>query len=148
MLAETFYVPAPLPDIVSEQTPDYCFLYNAILDESGAAHYLCYETQRDFHSVPRTYAIVCFRTSTVGAVVLDLVQPYGCFTYDEKGLCEQKGLFLLENSPEINAQDPLHFFMSTPVGALEVICASLELLKVSYHDASAQLALTRYLQNT
>jgi hypothetical protein len=148
MLAEMFYVPAPLPDIVSEQTPDYCFLYNAALDESGAVHYLCYETQRDFHSVPRTHAIVCFHSTTPGAVVLDLAQRYACFTYDDQGVCEQKGLFLLKNSPEINAQDPLHFFMSAPVGALEVVCASLELLKVSYHDASAQQALTRYLQNT
>lgn len=147
MLTEMFYIPAPLPGIVSEQTPDYCFLYNAVLNEGGAVHYLCYETQRDFHSVPRTHALVCFHSTTPGAVVLDLVQHYACFTYDDQGACEQKGLFFLENSSEINAQDSLHFFMSTPAGALEVICARIELLKISYHDVSAQQALMRYLQN-
>lgn len=129
-----------------DKTLDYVFLYKAQQGERASVHYLCYEIQRDFHSLPRAYALVSFQTSTVGGVVLDVTQRYACFSYDEDGLCEQRGLFLLEHSAEVNARDSLHFFMSTPQGALEVICASLTLVGVLYHEVSAQTALLAGLQ--
>lgn len=132
--------------MAQDKTLEYSFLYNALQDERGTVHYLCYETQRDFHSLPRAYALVSFQTSTLGGVVLDVTQRYACFSYDEDGLCEQRGVFLLENSAEVNARDPIHFFMSTPQGALEVICASLTLVGMFYHEISAQAALLTGLQ--
>ena len=132
--------------MAQDKTLDYVFLFAAPQGEQASVYYLCYEIQRDFHSLPRAYALVSFQTSTVGGVVLDVTQRYACFSYDEEGLCEQRGLFLLENSSEVNARDAQHFFMSTPQGALEVICTSLTLVTVLYHEVSAQTALLAGLQ--
>ncbi|MBV1869459.1 MAG: hypothetical protein KUG76_01020 [Gammaproteobacteria bacterium] len=141
----TLYPLQEFPAFSLDQSFDYSFIYNVNHDHIHASHYLAYECHRDFVSVPKTWAVLKFQSHMPGSVNLNAFEDYGCLEYDNEGVCQQLGFFLLENSTEVNDQDSLHFIMSTRREALEVICGSVSLEKVIYQCANAQSALVEFL---
>ncbi len=134
-----------LPNFDTENPIEYCFLYNSVGIDTP--YYLVYECARDYTSVPRGYAIVRFVSLDVDRVDLNICHQYPCFSYRDAGDCEQKGLFVLQDSPELYQRDQTHFFMSMADVALEVICHRFELVKVVYHCHNPQDAMFEFIRS-
>lgn len=141
----TLHLLQDFPAFPFDQSFDYSFIYNVSHGHTQASHYLAYECQRDFISVPKTWAVLKFQSHMPGLVSLNALENHDCLEYDDEGVCQQLGFFLLEDSIEVSDQDSLHFIMSMQCEALEIICGSVSLEKVIYQCANAQSALVEFL---
>jgi hypothetical protein len=111
-------------------------------------HYLAYEIGENLYVHSRKeileFGILKFTAIRTNTFVVNTLEQYECFDYDESGINEEYGFFLLEESDYINQPDCYHFHMAYCESAFDVICAEFSLVSIE-KAKTASNALIQYL---
>ncbi|WP_420553868.1 hypothetical protein [Neptuniibacter marinus] len=134
----------PVEALVPLEVESGCnYAYLVMQEDSADKLFLAYAAKRDFLSVPLTYKIVCFSSSSVLEVHKMGMDEY-LDGFEEDVLIPEPGFYQFETHDDgsDSAEEELDIMLlADPVSVLEIMYERMDKLPEVYHCADAKIAL-------